>query len=125
VPDRPATRRADRDPLPFRPSAAGCAFSVHVHAGQWGSCEGRPAVTGVWTSPRRERWRVFGCVEHAARLADDPECSDVGPLDDAARAELAGRCERWQAALDGKGWRPERPMEPMRPRWPLQGNQRS
>ena len=110
MPDRPATRRADRDPLPFRPSAAGCAFSVHVHAGQWGSCEGRPAVTGVWTSPRRERWRVFGCVEHAARLADDPECSVV---------------ERWQAALDGKGWRPERPMEPMRPRWPLQGNQRS
>jgi hypothetical protein len=64
VPDRPAAR-AEREPLPFRPAAAGCCccFSVHVHAGQWGTCDGRPAVTGVWTSPRhRERWQVFGLL---------------------------------------------------------------
>jgi hypothetical protein len=69
VPERP-TARAEREPLPFRPSAAGCAFSVHVNAGQWGTCGGPPAVTGIWTSPRnRERWRVFGCAVHADRLA--------------------------------------------------------
>ena len=62
-------------------------------------------------SPRtRERWQVFVCAAHAERLADDPECRDVGPLDDAAMAELADRRERWQAALDGKGWRPPQPM---------------
>ena len=114
MPDRPAAR-AEREPLPFRPAAAGCCFSIHVQAGQWGTCGGRPAVTCVWTSPRdRERWRVFGCAVHADRLADDPECSDLGPLDDAATAELADRRERWQAALDGKGWRPPQPMEPGR-----------
>jgi hypothetical protein len=116
MPDRPA-RRAEREPLPFSPSAPGCAFSTHVRAGQWGACGGRPAVTGVWTSPRtRERWRVFGCAAHADRLVDDPECRDVGPLDDAAKTELADRRERWQAALDGKGWRPPAPMEPGRRR---------
>ena len=110
MPDRPAAQ-ADREPLPFSPSAPGCAFSAHVRAGQLGACDGRPTVTGVWTSPRtRERWRVFGCAIHADRLADDPECCDVGPLDNAARAELADRRERWQAALDGKGRRPPEPM---------------
>ena len=91
MPDHPADR-ADREPLPFRPAAAGCVFGVHVHAGQWGTCGGRPAVTGVWTSPRtRERWRVFACAVYADRLVDDPECRDVGPLDDAAAVELDDR----------------------------------
>ena len=110
MPDRP-TARAEREPLPFRPAAAGCVYSIHVQAGQWGTCGGAPAVTGVWTSPRnRERWQVFACAVHADRLADDPECRDVGPLDAAATAELADRRERWQAALDGKGWRPPQPI---------------
>jgi hypothetical protein len=64
----------------------------------------------------RERWRVFACSVHADRLDDDPECRDVAPLDDAAAAELGDRRERWQAALDGKGWRPPQPMEPGRRR---------
>ena len=109
MPDRP-TIRAEREPLPLSPSAAGCAFSVHVRAGQWGGCEARPTVTGVWTSPRdRERWRAFACAAHADRF-DGPEWRDVGPLDDAARAELDDRKARWQAALDGKGWRPPEPL---------------
>jgi hypothetical protein len=115
VPDRPTARAAEREPLPFSPSAPGCAYSVHVHAGQWGTCEGRPSVTGVWTSPRdRERWRAFACAAHADRF-DGPEWHDVGPLHDVAAAELADRRARWADALTGKGWRPPRPMEPERP----------
>jgi hypothetical protein len=69
----------------------------------------------VWTSPQTgERWRVFGCAAHADRLADDPECGDVGPLDAVATAELDDRRERWATALAGKGWRPPQPMEPGR-----------
>ena len=45
------------------------------------------------------------------RLADDPECRDIGPLDDAATAELDDRRIRWAAALAGKVWRPPQPME--------------
>lgn len=85
---------------------------MHVHAGQWGHLHGGPAVTGVWTSPRdRERWQVFACAVHADRLDDDPECRDVGPLDNAAQAELDDRRARRQAALDGLGWIPARPIE--------------
>ena len=102
MPDRP-TARAEREPLPFSPSAAGCAFSVHVHAGQWGMCGGRPAVTCVWTSPRdRERWRAFACAAHADRF-DGPEWRDVGPLDDTARPS----------------WTTGAPAGP--PRWPGEG----
>jgi len=57
---------------------------------------------------------VFACGVHADRLGDDPECSDVGPVDDASAAELDDRRERWAAALAGKGWRPPQPMEPGR-----------
>lgn len=113
MPDRPAAR-VEREPLPFRPTAAGCCYSVHVHAGQWGTCEGRVTVTGVWSSPRdREIWRAFACAAHGDRF-DGPEWRDVGPLDDAAAAELAARRDRWAAALAGKGWQPEQPMEPGR-----------
>ena len=101
MPDRPTAHAGDREPLPFRPSAAGCAFSIHVQAGQWGTCGGHPAVSGAWTSPRRERWRVYACAVHADRF-DGPEWHDVGPLDAVATAELADRRERWRAALDGK-----------------------
>lgn len=117
MPDRPAAR-AEREPLPFRPSAAGCCYSIHVQAGQWGACGGAPAVAGIWTSPRnRERWRVFGCALHGSRF-EGPEWSAVGPLDDDARRELAARKARWQAALDGKGWRPEQPLAPDGPTAP-------
>ena len=38
---------SEREPLPFSPSAAGCAYSVHVNAGQWGRCRiWRPPVLG-------------------------------------------------------------------------------
>jgi hypothetical protein len=112
VPERSAARTTNQDPLPFRPSAPGCAFSVHVHAGQWGTCGGRPVVTGVWTSPRDgQRWRAFACTAHADRF-DGPQWRDVGPLDQTAAAELADRRDRWAAALAGKDWRPPQPMEP-------------
>ena len=75
-----------REPLPFSTSAPGCAFSVHVRAGQWGGCEGQPSITGVWASAQN-----------------------------AARSELTDRRARWAAALAGKEWRPPRPMEPERP----------
>ena len=61
-----------------------------------------------WTSPQR-RERVAGVrLRHPCRerIADDAECHDVGPLGDAATAELADRRDRRQSALDGKGWRP-------------------
>jgi hypothetical protein len=48
---------------------------------------------------------VFACGAHDDRLVDDPECRDVGPLDDAATAELADRKARWDDALAGKGRR--------------------
>ena len=112
--DRPAARAAEREPLPFSPSAPGCAFSVHVRAGQWGGCEGQPSITGVWASPQGERWRVFACTAHAYRF-DGAQWRDVGPLDDATRSELTDRRARWAAALAGKEWRPPRPMEPERP----------
>jgi hypothetical protein len=51
---------------------------------------------------RAGQWRAFACAAHADRLDDDPKCADVGPLDDAAAAELADRHERWQAALGGR-----------------------
>jgi hypothetical protein len=112
MPDRTAGRATDPDPLPFRSSAPGCAYSVHVHAGQWGSCSASPAVTGVWTSPRTgERWRAFACTTHANRC-NGPTWRDVGPLDDTARAVLTDRRDRWAAALAGKGWHPTQPMEP-------------
>lgn len=105
----------EREPLPFRPSAAGCAFSVHVQAGQWGTCGGRPTVTGVWTaSGGRERWRAYACAVHADRF-DGPEWSAVGPLDQPATAELAERRIRWADALAGRGWKPPQPMTPRRP----------
>ncbi len=108
----PTDRTAD--PLPFRPSAPGCAFSMHVNAGQWGNCGGAPAVSGIWTSPRDgERWRAFACAAHVDRFAG-PEWRGVDALDDAARAELVDRRARWAAALAGKGWRPPQPMEPGR-----------
>ena len=110
MPDLPA--HAEREPL--RPAAAGWVCSVRVDAGQWGPCGGRPTVTAVWTSPRDgERRQAFACAVHADRFAG-PEWRDVGPLDYAAATELADRRERWQAAFDGKGWRPPAPMEP---RW--------
>jgi hypothetical protein len=97
VPGRPTARTVERETLPFTPSAAGCAYSMHVRAGQWGRCGGRPAVTGVWTCPRtRKGWRAFACAAHADRL-DGPECRDVGPLDDAAVAELADPHRRGHA----------------------------
>ena len=37
MPDRPTARAAERAPRPFSPSAPGCAFSVHVRAGQFQS----------------------------------------------------------------------------------------
>lgn len=112
--DRRTDRSAEREPLPFRPSAGSCAYSVHVHAGQWSDCEGAPIVTGVWTCPRDgERWRAFACGAHRDRF-DGPEWHDVGPLDDDARAELDDRRARWAAAIAGKGWRPPAPMEPQR-----------
>jgi hypothetical protein len=111
MPDRAVVRAIDREPLPFRPSAPGCAYSVHVNAGQWGTCSADPALTGVWTSPRTgARWRAFACTAHANHV-NGPAWRDVGPLDDAARAELTDRRDRWTTALAGKGWRPTQPME--------------
>ena len=73
MPDRTVGQPTDRDPLPFRPSAPGCAYSVHVNAGQWGTCAAAPAVTGVWTCPRTgERWRALSrCT--ATSVNDSPE----------------------------------------------------
>jgi hypothetical protein len=108
--DHPTTDSVEREPLPFSPSAPGCAFSVHERAGQWGSCGGRPAVTGIWTCARnRQRWRAYACAAHADRF-DGPEWHNVGPLDEAATAELHDRRERWADALAGKGWRPPQPL---------------
>ncbi len=64
---------------------------------------------------------LTGALRHArgrqARLAAAVyQVSAVGPLDDAATAELADRRERWQAALSGKGWRPPHPLSPRRRR---------
>jgi hypothetical protein len=57
------------------------------------NCETR----GVWTSPRRERWRVFACAAHADRFGG-PQWRDVRPLDDAARSELVEVALRERAA---------------------------
>jgi hypothetical protein len=57
-------------------------------------------VTGVRTSPRdRERRRAFACAAHTDRF-DGPSWRDVGPLDDAAAAELDDRRTRWADASD-------------------------
>ena len=42
---------------------------------------------------------MFTCAAHADQLGG-PDYRDVGPVDDAAAAELADRRERWQAALE-------------------------
>jgi hypothetical protein len=46
----------------------------------------------------------------SADRLDGPQWRDVGPLDDAARAELDDRRARWADALAGKGWRSPLPM---------------
>ena len=46
---------------------------------------------------------MLTCATHADQL-DGPDYRDVGPVDEAAAAELADRRERWQAALE-KRWR--------------------
>ena len=116
VPDQPDHRpaaRDDREPLPFRPLAAGCAFSVHIHAGQWGTCGGRPTMTGVWTSPLdRERWRAYACSAHADRF-DGPRGRPSGRSTRPQRRSWRTGARRADA-LAGRGWRPPRPMEPRR-----------
>ena len=82
---------------------------MNGNAGQWGGGGGRPEVSGMRTSPTTsDRWKTFTCSVHADRF-DGPEWCDVGLLDDDAHTELDGRRARWQAALDGKGWRPPPP----------------
>src|SRR6188472_3866509 len=60
-----------------------------------------PAGTYTWPSAGTFPWPWTACAAHADRF-DGSEWRDVGPLDDAAGAELDDRRARWATALAGK-----------------------
>ena len=69
----------------------------------WGLLSGwPPAGTYTWPSAGTFPWPWTACAAHADRF-DGSEWRDVGPLDDAAGAELDDRRARWATALAGKG----------------------
>ena len=111
MPDRPAARplsgsrcRSARPPR-AAPSASTCV------PGSGAAARGTEHHRRV-DVPADARALAGVRLRRARRPVRRPEWRDVGPLDDAARSELADRRARWAAALAGKGWRPPRPMEP-------------
>jgi hypothetical protein len=126
----PGSRTCPTVPPPAPPTASPCRSAPPPRAARSPSTA-RRAVGHLRRPPGRHRRvdvpaprAVAGLrLRHADRL-EGPEWHDVGPLDDAATAELTARRERWRAALNGKGWRPPQPMDPVRRQGRLQGRDR-
>jgi hypothetical protein len=100
----PAGRGAEADPLPFRPSAAGCAYSARGFSGGVDGLRRHADPQRSVGRPAQPRALAHVHLRGARRPARGPDYRDVGPVDEAAAAELADRRERWQAALEER-WR--------------------
>jgi DNA-binding GntR family transcriptional regulator len=116
VSDRPIARAAEREPLPFRPSAAGCCYSVHVHAGQVGvKSAGAPrgfAAGRLWRRVLQQHCMLTGArhmstVSATLTLTEEVIQVSVEPLNSLDRTTLRERAlEALRSAITSGRYRP-------------------